>query len=58
MRTVRSAAAVAALCVLAARMAAGADQLPGQDLRLTYRYGGRDFRLTDVAGRVATDILA
>ncbi len=26
--------------------------------RLTYRYAGRDFRLTDVAGRVATDILA
>ncbi|MEZ6092349.1 MAG: DUF1501 domain-containing protein [Pirellulaceae bacterium] len=26
--------------------------------RLTYRFAGRDFRLTDVAGRVATDILA
>jgi hypothetical protein len=26
--------------------------------RLTYRYAGRDFRLTDVAGRVAKDILA
>ena len=26
--------------------------------RLTYRYAGRDFRLTDVADRVATDILA
>lgn len=26
--------------------------------RLTYRYGGRDFRLTDVAGRVVHDILA
>ncbi len=26
--------------------------------RLTYRYAGRDFRLTDVAGNVATDILA
>lgn len=26
--------------------------------RLTYRYAGRDFRLTDVAGRVAHDILA
>jgi hypothetical protein len=25
--------------------------------RLTYRYGGRDFRLTDVAGRVVKDIL-
>lgn len=25
---------------------------------LTYRYAGRDFRLTDVAGRVAEDILA
>jgi hypothetical protein len=26
--------------------------------RLTYRYAGRDFRLTDVAGQVAKDILA
>jgi hypothetical protein len=26
--------------------------------RLTYRYQGRDFRLTDVAGHVVTDILA
>jgi hypothetical protein len=26
--------------------------------RLTYRYAGRDFRLTDVAGNVATEILA
>jgi hypothetical protein len=26
--------------------------------RLTYRYAGRDFRLTDVAGQVATGILA
>ena len=26
--------------------------------RLTFRYAGRDFRLTDVAGHVATDILA
>jgi len=26
--------------------------------RLTYRYQGRDFRLTDVAGRVVHDILA
>ncbi len=26
--------------------------------RLTYRYGGRDFRLTDVAGRVLNPILA
>jgi hypothetical protein len=26
--------------------------------RLTFRHGGRDFRLTDVAGHVATDILA
>ena len=25
--------------------------------RLTYRYGGRDFRLTDVAGNVVRDIL-
>ena len=26
--------------------------------RLTYRYQGRDFRLTDVAGHVVRDILA
>ena len=26
--------------------------------RLTYRYGGRDFRLTDVAGRVVDELLA
>ena len=26
--------------------------------RLTYRYAGRDFRLTDVAGQVAHEILA
>lgn len=26
--------------------------------RLTYRYAGRNFRLTDVAGVVAKDILA
>ncbi|MFN7797458.1 MAG: DUF1501 domain-containing protein, partial [Planctomycetota bacterium] len=26
--------------------------------KLTYRYSGRDFRLTDVHGRVVTDILA
>ncbi len=26
--------------------------------RLTYRYSGRDFRLTDVAGRVLSDLLA
>jgi arylsulfatase A-like enzyme len=26
--------------------------------RLTYRHSGRDFRLTDVSGRVVTDILA
>lgn len=26
--------------------------------RLTYRYAGRDFKLTDVAGEVATDIIA
>ena len=25
--------------------------------RLTYRYSGRDFRLTDVAGNVVKDIL-
>jgi hypothetical protein len=25
--------------------------------RLTYRYSGRDFRLTDVSGRVAREIL-
>jgi hypothetical protein len=26
--------------------------------RLTYRYSGRDFRLTDVSGRVVQDIIA
>ena len=26
--------------------------------RLTYRYGGRDFCLTDVAGRAAHEIMA
>ena len=26
--------------------------------RLTYRYSGRDFRLTDVAGNVLRDVLA
>ncbi|MEO1974237.1 MAG: DUF1501 domain-containing protein, partial [Pirellulaceae bacterium] len=26
--------------------------------RLTYRYGGRDFRLTDVFGRVIEEVLA
>lgn len=26
--------------------------------RLTYRYAGRDFRLTDVAGRVVTEVIA
>jgi hypothetical protein len=26
--------------------------------KLTYRYSGRDFRLTDVSGKVLTDILA
>ena len=26
--------------------------------KLTYRYAGRDFRLTDVAGRVADEIIA
>jgi uncharacterized protein (DUF1501 family) len=26
--------------------------------RLTYRYAGRDFRLTDVAGKVIRDIIA
>ena len=25
--------------------------------RLTYRHAGRDFRLTDVAGRIVTEIL-
>jgi hypothetical protein len=26
--------------------------------RLTYRYSGRDFRLTDVHGEVVTDVLS
>ena len=25
--------------------------------RLTYRYSGRDFKLTELAGKVATDII-
>ena len=25
--------------------------------RLTYRYGGRDYRLTDVSGRIVNEIL-
>src|SRR5262249_19291472 len=34
-------------------------QLLGRDHgRLTYRYSGRDFRLTDVYGRIVHDILA
>ena len=34
-------------------------QLMGLDhQRLTYRYSGRDFRLTDVHGRVVQEILA
>jgi len=33
--------------------------IPGLDhKRLTYRYAGRDFRLTDVHGNVITDLLA
>jgi hypothetical protein len=26
--------------------------------RLTYRYSGRDFRLTDISGHVAREVLA
>ena len=34
-------------------------QLLGMDHeRLTYRYNGRDFRLTDVAGNVIREIIA
>jgi Protein of unknown function (DUF1501) len=34
-------------------------QLLGMDhKRLTYRYSGRDFRLTDVAGEVVKGVLA
>jgi hypothetical protein len=33
-------------------------QLGIDHTRLTYRFQGRDFRLTDVHGRVVTDILA
>jgi hypothetical protein len=32
-------------------------QLGFDHTRLTYRYSGRDFRLTDVAGNVVKDIL-
>ena len=34
------------------------DQLGFNHERLTYRYQGRDFRLTDVHGRVVREILA
>jgi hypothetical protein len=34
------------------------NQLGLDHTRLTYRYGGRDFRLTDVAGNVITEIFA
>jgi hypothetical protein len=33
-------------------------QLGFDHTRLTYRYSGRDFRLTDVHGRVVHDIIA
>jgi hypothetical protein len=34
-------------------------QLLGLDhTRLTYRYAGRDFRLTDVKGNVVKDVIA
>jgi hypothetical protein len=32
-------------------------QLGMDHTKLTYRYAGRDFRLTDVFGEVVTDIL-
>jgi hypothetical protein len=33
--------------------------LAGEDHeRLTFRFSGRDMRLTDVAGRVVTDVIA
>jgi hypothetical protein len=33
-------------------------QLGFDHTKLTYRYAGRDFRLTDVAGNIVTDLLA
>ena len=33
-------------------------QLGLDHTRLTYRYNGRDFRLTDVAGRVVTEVIS
>jgi hypothetical protein len=33
-------------------------QLGLDHTRLTYRYDGRNFRLTDVAGRVVTEVLS
>ena len=33
-------------------------QLGLDHTKLTYRYAGRDFRLTDVHGEVATDLLS
>jgi hypothetical protein len=35
-----------------------AEGRPGEGQRLTYRYAGRDFRLTDVHGKVVKGILA
>jgi len=33
-------------------------QLGLEHTKLTYRYSGRDFRLTDVAGKVIQEIIA
>ena len=47
----------AALVVAAGGLSAGWVSLGIDHERLTYRYAGRDFRLTDVYGTVATKII-
>ena len=39
-------------------LSARLNQLGIDHTRLTYRYAGRDFRLTDVFGEVVKDIIA
>ena len=41
-----------------ARNAALLNQLGMDHTKLTYKYAGRDFRLTDVQGEIVRDILA
>ena len=43
--------------MLFARAPDRADLIGIDHTRLTFRYDGRDFRLTDVAGRVVDDVI-